>query len=88
VTIHIEPSWFVRNVRRYKTWCSITVCEDCGLRAKYEDCHPVHPCPNCGSRMVEHVGRWQATVKKVLFGLLKRERGGRWVLLEEEKGKK
>ena len=81
-TIHVGPSWFVRETRRFRVWCSVTVCNGCGLRAKYEDCHTVNPCPYCGDRMVERVGRWKTTVKPVLFGLLRRERG-EWELRSE-----
>lgn len=82
MTIHIEPSWFVRQTRIFRAWCSVTVCKECGLRAKYEDCHPVDPCPNCGGRVAKHVGRWETTVKPALFGLWRRERG-EWVLRNE-----
>ena len=56
--LHVKPSHFVRVTRVYRSWCTITVCGDCGLRAKYEDCHPVEPCPNCGGKLAEMVGRW------------------------------
>jgi predicted RNA-binding Zn-ribbon protein involved in translation (DUF1610 family) len=83
MAIHIEPSWFVRNARVYRAWCLVTVCRDCGLRAKYEDAHPVDPCPNCGGEMVKSVGKWSTTVKPLLFGWIRREQG-KWVLKDEE----
>lgn len=79
----VEPSYFVRTTCRFRTWCNITVCGECGLRAKYEDCHPIDPCPDCGAEMKEHVGKWVTTVKPLFFGLLRKEQG-KWVLREEE----
>ena len=58
VRCSISPSWFVRNARVYKVWCKITVCNKCGVRAKYEDQHPVNPCMRCGDTVMENVGRW------------------------------
>lgn len=83
MTIHIVPSQYVRASTDYRVWCSITVCEECGLRAKYEDCHPANPCPNCGGKVKETVGKWVTTVKPVLFGLLRKERGY-WLLRKEQ----
>jgi hypothetical protein len=57
--MNIKPSWFVKLTRIYKSWCNVVLCEKCGLKAKYEDCHPVEPCPNCGNRLTERVGRWK-----------------------------
>lgn len=54
----LPPSGFVRDRRIYRNWCSVTVCPGCGLRAKYEDQHPVDPCRCCGERLTEKVGRW------------------------------
>jgi hypothetical protein len=75
--IHIPPSWFVRTTCRYLSWCSITHCPDCGLRAKYEDCHPVDPCPSCGGKLQVAVGHWKVTVKPIF--LFRKERG-EWVM--------
>lgn len=56
--IDMKPSWFVRNARRYRAWCNVTRCSRCNLVAKYEDMHPIDPCPTCGSCVIEDVGRW------------------------------
>ena len=56
--IHIQPSWFVKMARVYLAWCPVTVCEECNQTAKYEDAHTVNPCTNCGSRVIQRVGRW------------------------------
>jgi rRNA maturation endonuclease Nob1 len=81
--INVEPSFFVRQTRIYKKWCAVTNCRECDLKAKYEDCHPVDPCPNCGGKLIEKVGRWNVTVKPILFGLLRKERG-EWELKPEK----
>lgn len=59
--IQVSPSNFVRITCRYRSWCKIVVCPVCGLRAKYEDCHPSAPCPECGAWLEEKVGRWVCT---------------------------
>lgn len=55
----IPPSSFVRMARVYLAWCSVSICEECGMVAKYEDMHPVDPCPFCGSAVNVAVGRWE-----------------------------
>lgn len=61
--MHIKPSFFVKSTRIYKHWCSIGVCINCGLTGKREDLHPAHPCPNCGEKVVDRVGKWIKTSK-------------------------
>jgi len=75
MTIHIPPSWFVKQTRTYRNWCSVTECSECGLRAKYEDAHIVEPCPNCGGKMHQKVGRWLTTIPPIFFGIVRKERG-------------
>lgn len=81
MSVSLPPSWFVKNTRVYKSWCSITVCPDCGQRAKYEDQHPVNPCMSCGSTVQEKVGRWSSEPRK-WWEISKLGRGA-WFLREE-----
>lgn len=51
---HHEPNYY-----GYKSgFNNITVCIECGSTALYEDQHPARPCRNCGSKVVEDIGRW------------------------------
>lgn len=61
--LHVPPSWFVRQTCTFRLWCSIALCRTCGLHAKYEDAHPVSPCPRCGQRLSTGVGRWVDPIK-------------------------
>jgi len=54
----MPPSWFVQRAREYKVWCNVNVCKSCGRRAKYEDMHSANPCPECGNKVKEFVGKW------------------------------
>lgn len=56
---NLKPSLFVRTSRVYKTWCNVTVCSQCGQKAKYEDQHPIDPCMTCGSKVIQKVGYWK-----------------------------
>lgn len=78
--IYIPSSWFVKFTRCYKQWCAITECKGCGLRAKYEDVHPVDPCPNCGGEVIEKVGRWTIVKKPKWYQFWKRKIG-EWELV-------
>lgn len=79
---HVRPSWFVRNARRYLSWCRVTRCSDCGLIAKEEDYGSC--CMNCGSQShSEEVGRWVVTKRGFLFGLFTSTEKGYWQIREE-----
>ena len=87
MSIHIRPSWFVRQARVYRSWCKITKCANCGVVGKYEDFHPVNPCVYCGSLRdktkydyikKELVGRWIDTTKWYEFWKVK----GYWEIKE------
>lgn len=60
VSLSVAPSFFVKATEIYSSWCSIVECQNCGLRAKSEDLHPIDPCPRCGRKfeLSEKVGRW------------------------------
>lgn len=77
--IHVPPSWYAR---RYRGWCRVSRCGECGLRANYWDCHPSAPCPECGGRLKEASGYWKVIVKPILFF---RKEQGEWVLKGEKK---
>jgi predicted RNA-binding Zn-ribbon protein involved in translation (DUF1610 family) len=92
----VSPSFHVKHSRIYLDWCSITVCSQCKRTAKYEDQHPVDPCPNCGSKKIrERVGRWnleKPTWEKSLIGYMHKLyymfgilvcNAGHWEVLEE-----
>ncbi len=69
----LPPSWFVQTARTgYKQWCNVSVCSGCRLRAKYEDMHPCSPCPRCGSKCEQMVGRWAVSRLEpvIIFGFL------------------
>ncbi len=72
-TDSLPPSWFVRSTRTYLQWAKVSLCPGCGFRGKYEDMHPVDPCPRCGNGSpVVCTGRW-AVVRiepVVWFGFL------------------
>ena len=78
IGLSVKPSLFVRERSIYKCWCSVTLCESCGQRAKYEDNHPVDPCMGCGERVSEVVGRW-VEIKKP-FWLFFSYAKGFWVV--------
>ncbi len=78
---HITPSIYVKLGYRYHQWCSITECIECGSRGKYEDLHPAHPCPFCGNKVKEKVGKWIDTSSKWKFW----DSAGYWMTKEEEK---
>ncbi len=80
---HISPSWFVRNARIYRKWCDVSVCKECGTRAKYEDMHPNNPCPECGGGVVKRTGRWIVIIEPLLMGFLRKE-VGEWELLNKD----
>lgn len=84
--IHIPPSLFVRQTRVYRQWCHVSFCNNCGLVAKYEDVHPVDPCPHCGEKLEKVVGRWRTTKPALLLGLLRREQG-EWELKDPLSGR-
>lgn len=47
------------NYYNYKGgFTNLTICEECDTAALYEDRHPVYPCPDCGAKLIEKVGRW------------------------------
>lgn len=74
-----SPSFYVRTTYGYKCWCSISECSDCGVRAKYEDMHTISPCPNCGGKVKERVGRW-VVLSSSFFG----KEYGYWEIKGEE----
>lgn len=79
--VQVPPSSYVRMTRRYRVWTDIVVCQACGLTAKYEDCHPVNPCPNCGNyHLREKSGRW-VTTKRPFLGLFGEE-VGHWEVIK------
>ena len=58
---HIPPTYYGylnRRQGRGGGWTDVTVCKGCGTRALYEDRHPVTPCPDCGGKLSEQIGRW------------------------------
>jgi len=78
----IAPSYFVRETRTYKQWCSVTVCNGCGLRGKYEDQHPVDPCTRCGAnQIIEKVGKW-VEIPEPRWAFWRRP-NGTWLLRSE-----
>lgn len=81
---HIKPSFFVKSTRRYLQWCCITECIECGTRGKYEDMHPVNPCPMCGNKLEVNVGKWIDTSSKWKFW----DNIGYWKTKDEEEYEK
>lgn len=57
----IPPSFYVKTMRDYLNWCSVSECQKCGLLGKREDFHPANYCPNCAIHPKEKVGRWIKT---------------------------
>jgi hypothetical protein len=53
---------------------------ECGSRGKYHDLHPANPCPFCGNRVKEKVGKWIDTSSKWKFW----DDSGYWMTKEEE----
>lgn len=54
----IIPSWYVRMTENYTAWANVGVCRICATTGHYKDLHPATPCPNCGGKVKEKVGRW------------------------------
>ena len=60
---NIKPKYYgyIGNNR----WTSITICKKCGTRALYEDRHPVDPCPDCGGKLKEDIGKFIPVVANI-----------------------
>ena len=62
--INVYPSWYVREDSSHGRWTEVTECPDCMRTGHRDDCHPVHPCPNCGGENIkDRVGRWVKSPK-------------------------
>lgn len=79
----IPPSWYVREMYNYHGWCNVTQCVSCGLTGKYEQLHPVDPCPTCGNKVEQKVGRWVDTEKFTWWKeLLGKSPKGHWRIIK------
>ena len=56
---HKKPIYYGYNDKCEKgKWAEITICEECGRRALFNDVHTVNPCGVCGGKLRKYVGRW------------------------------
>lgn len=68
---HISPGP-LSSIKALKgLWISVSNCTKCDAVGAREDVHPVNPCPCCGSKLSEKVGRWVIETKPILFGLFR-----------------
>jgi len=78
--MNISPSAYVILTLNYRQWCTVSRCNLCGLKAKYEDCHLADPCPNCGRKLNRTVGRWIGPPWWAFWST----KLGYWEILEED----
>lgn len=63
----MRSDWSPNIFYKDGTWVTIVICDHCRLHALREDCHPANPCPRCGNRLREAVGKWERLSPKWKF---------------------